>query len=93
VSGKFRILHNWEHRSLRGSPKIVRTIKTKEFRCTGRVFGWEDKKCTQNFVVKSPRKRPYVRYRRRWKGGMKTGLRVICCEYGRWMELALNSVQ
>jgi hypothetical protein len=78
VIGGWRKLHNEELHNLYCSPSIIRLIKSRRMRWTGRVarMGTERNAC-RILVGKPEGKRPLRRPRRRWEDNIRIDLRAI----------------
>jgi hypothetical protein len=89
VMGEWRKLHNRELHILYLSQNIIRQIKSRRMRWSGRVAHMgEGSKVYRVLVGKPEGKRPLERLRRRWEDGIKMDLRQIGWEGVEWNRLA-----
>jgi hypothetical protein len=75
VTGEWRKFHNEELRDLYSSPSIIRIIKSRRMRWTGRVARMGEKRNAYRLLVGKPEgKRPLGRPRRRWVDNIRMHL-------------------
>jgi hypothetical protein len=87
VTGVWRKLHNEELNDLYSLPNIVRVIKSRRMRWTGRVACMgESRGAFRVLVGKSERKRPLGTPRRRWENNIKMDLHEV--GYGGGIKLS-----
>jgi hypothetical protein len=78
VTGRWRKLHNEEHRDLYSSPNIIRMMKWKRMRWAGHVARMGEKRNAHRLLVGTPEgKRPLGRRRRRWVDNIRMDLGEI----------------
>jgi len=82
VTGEWRRLHNEELNDLYCSPNIVRVIKSRRMRWTGRVARMGEERGAYRVLVGKPEgKRPMGRPRRRWVDNIRMDLQEVGCGY------------
>jgi hypothetical protein len=87
--GSWRKLHNDELHNLYSSPNIVRVIKSRRMRWTGRVAHMGEGRGVYRVLVGRPEgKRPLGRPRLRWEDNIKLDLREIGIDGADWIQLA-----
>jgi hypothetical protein len=78
VFGEWRRLHNEELNDLYSSSNIIRVIKSRRMRWTGRVARMGEKRGAYRILVGRPEvRRPLGRPRRRWEGNIKMDLQEV----------------
>jgi hypothetical protein len=89
VTGERRKLHSEELHNLYSSPDIIRQVKSRPVRWAGHVARMrEERKVYKVLVGKPEGKRPLGRPRRRWRDGIRMGLRKIGLGGVDWIRLA-----
>jgi hypothetical protein len=89
VTGGWRKHHNEELHNLHSSPNIIRIIKSRKLRWTGRVAQMEKKSNAYRILVEKPEgKRPIGRQRRRWVDDIQIYLRETEWVGMGWIDLA-----
>ena len=75
--------------SLFRSPNIIRVIKSRRLRWTGRVVRMEEGRSAFKILTGKPTgKRPLGRRRRRWEGNIRMDLEEIGIKAGNWVNSA-----
>jgi hypothetical protein len=91
VTGDWRKLHNEELNYLYCSPNILRVIKSRRMRWTGRVARMGEGRGVYRVLVgKSEGKRPLGRPRRKWEDDIKMDVQEVGCGCMDNIELAKN---
>ena len=89
VTGEWSKLHNEELNDLYCSPSIVRVIKSRRMRWTGRVACMGENRGVYRILVEKPEgKRPFGRSRRRWEDNIKMDLQEVGCGCMDWIDMA-----
>ena len=89
VTGGWRKLHNEELNVLYSSPNIVRVIKSRRMRWSGRVVHMGEERGVYRVLVGKPGgKRSLGRPRRRWEDNIMMDLQEVGCGSMDWIELA-----
>jgi hypothetical protein len=91
--GSWRKLHNDELHDLYSSPNIVRVIKSRRMRWTGRVARMGEGRGVYRALVGRPESKWTLgRPRRRWEDNIKMYLREIGIDGANWIQLAQDRV-
>jgi hypothetical protein len=91
-TGELRKLHNEELHILYSSLNIIRRIKSRRMRWTVYVARMGEERNVYRVLMEKPEgKRPLGRPRRRWKGGIRMGLREIGWGSVDWIQLAQDT--
>jgi hypothetical protein len=89
VTGEWRKLHNKELNNLYSLPSIVRVVKSRRMRWTGRVERMGEERVVHSVLLGKPEgKRPLWRPRRSWEDNIKMDVQEVGVSCGDWMELA-----
>jgi hypothetical protein len=90
----WRILHIEELRALYSSPYVIRTIKSRRMRWTGRVANVREKRAAYSLLVRKPEgKRTLGRPRCKWVDYIKIDVREVVCGDVDWIDLAQDRVK
>jgi len=82
-------IHNEELNDVFRSPNIVRVIKSRRMRWTGRVARMGERRGLYRALVGKPEgKRPLGRLRRRWEDNIKMDLQEVGCGGMEWIDLS-----
>ena len=68
-------------------PNIIRNLKSRQLRWAGHVARMEQSRNAHR-VAKPERKIPLGRQRRRWEDNIRTDLREVGCDPGKWIYLS-----
>ena len=89
VTGEWRKLHSEERNDLYCSLNILRVVKSRKMRWTGRVERMGEGRGVYRVLVGKPEgKRPLERPRRRWEDNIKIELQEVGCGGMDWIEMA-----
>jgi hypothetical protein len=78
VTGQWRRLHNEELNDLYSSPNIIRVIKSRRMRWTGRIVCMGEGRGAYRILVGRPEgRRPLGRPRRTWEDNIKTNIQEL----------------